>query len=123
MIRIPEGAEALENRVGAALGAWVRIDDHVVAVLPGVPTEMQTMAEQEVLPRIEPGPRRTVEELVVHGDEADWYALLTRLGGEHPDVRIGSYPSQDSDRIVFRVTGSEHEVQRVIDALKLARTR
>ena len=49
---LPEGAEALANRVGTAPGVWMKIGDTWVGALPGVPYEMKIMFEEQVLPRL-----------------------------------------------------------------------
>jgi nicotinamide-nucleotide amidase len=52
MAEIPDGAEALRNDVGAAPGCVVRWSRASVVVLPGVPSEMRTMFERQVAPRL-----------------------------------------------------------------------
>jgi nicotinamide-nucleotide amidase len=49
---IPEGAEALSNPVGTAPGVWMKLQRAVVAAMPGVPSEMKTMFETQVRPRL-----------------------------------------------------------------------
>lgn len=49
---LPAGAEALPNPVGTAPGIWMRLGSAWVAALPGVPSEMQLLYEQEVRPRL-----------------------------------------------------------------------
>lgn len=48
----PEGAEQLPNRKGVALGLAMRHGDSLLFALPGVPVEMTTMLDEEVLPRL-----------------------------------------------------------------------
>ena len=56
--RVPEGAEALVNRQGAAPGLWIEIPDwkgageRTLVLLPGPPRELRPMFETEVLPRL-----------------------------------------------------------------------
>ena len=52
MADLPEGAEALPNDVGLALGVAMRHNDAWVFVLPGVPSEMQAMLDTYVVPRL-----------------------------------------------------------------------
>jgi nicotinamide-nucleotide amidase len=49
---IPEGAEAIENHLGTAPGILARMQDKLLAALPGVPSEMKQMFENSVLPRL-----------------------------------------------------------------------
>lgn len=48
----PEGAEPIPNRVGTAPGIWMRLDRAAVACLPGVPSEMRIMFDEQVIPRL-----------------------------------------------------------------------
>src|SRR5271165_3883038 len=50
---LPAGAEAIVNRAGTAPGIWMRIGDTVVVAMPGVPSEMYVMYQEQVLPRLE----------------------------------------------------------------------
>jgi nicotinamide-nucleotide amidase len=49
---LPPGARPLANPVGTAPGFALRIGRAVVFALPGVPSEMQAMVEQHVLPEL-----------------------------------------------------------------------
>jgi nicotinamide-nucleotide amidase len=48
----PAGAEILDNPVGTAPGIWMTIGSCHVAAMPGVPSEMFRMYEQQVKPRL-----------------------------------------------------------------------
>jgi len=48
----PRGAEALFNECGTAPGVWMTIRRAIVAAMPGVPTEMHVMFEEQVVPRL-----------------------------------------------------------------------
>jgi nicotinamide-nucleotide amidase len=49
----PAGAEPIPNPHGTAPGVWMKIDGAVVAAMPGVPSEMFAMFEQQVRPHLE----------------------------------------------------------------------
>jgi nicotinamide-nucleotide amidase len=49
---IPQGAEVLPNRVGTAPGIWMTVGKAIVACLPGVPSEMRIMFDEQVVPRL-----------------------------------------------------------------------
>lgn len=49
---IPAGAEPLENPLGTAPGIIARQDGKIIAVMPGVPSEMKRMFEESVLPQL-----------------------------------------------------------------------
>ena len=50
----PEGAEPLPNARGTAPGVWMCFGDKVFIALPGVPSEMRGLFEDEVRPRLLP---------------------------------------------------------------------
>ena len=49
---IPAGAESLPNPVGTAPGVWMTFGPKVFAAMPGVPSEMKRMYEEQVRPRL-----------------------------------------------------------------------
>lgn len=51
--QVPEGFELLENPVGTAPGLWHAEVGRMIAVLPGIPQEMQAIAEASLLPRLQ----------------------------------------------------------------------
>jgi nicotinamide-nucleotide amidase len=50
-LRVPS-AEALPNPIGSAPGWWVDRDGSVVVLIPGVPSEMRRMWDEQVVPRL-----------------------------------------------------------------------
>ena len=58
-----EGSEILPNTKGTAVGTWVDHDRGAIISLPGVPYEMKSIMQEEVLPRIRS--RYDVEPLFV----------------------------------------------------------
>jgi nicotinamide-nucleotide amidase len=48
----PAGSVPLPNPVGTAPGIWMKLGNAVVAAMPGVPTEMFKMYDEQVLPRL-----------------------------------------------------------------------
>ena len=50
---VPRGAEPLPNPIGTAPGIWMRIGRATVACLPGVPSEMKRMFQEQVVPRLQ----------------------------------------------------------------------
>jgi nicotinamide-nucleotide amidase len=49
---LPAGAETIPNDRGTAPGIWMRLGDAWVAAMPGVPSEMFAMFENQVRPRL-----------------------------------------------------------------------
>ena len=52
MADLPEGAEGMANANGAALGVALEYEGKWLFAVPGVPVEMMSMVEAEVLPRL-----------------------------------------------------------------------
>lgn len=48
----PAGAEPIPNNYGTAPGVWMRFGEKVFVALPGVPSEMTRMFEEQVKPRL-----------------------------------------------------------------------
>ncbi|MCX7666357.1 MAG: competence/damage-inducible protein A [Gemmataceae bacterium] len=48
----PQGSEMVFNAVGTAPGIWMKIGDCYLAALPGVPSEMYLMFQNEIVPRL-----------------------------------------------------------------------
>jgi nicotinamide-nucleotide amidase len=49
---VPEGATVIANPRGSAPGLWIEASGHIVILLPGVPSELRAMFDQEVRPRL-----------------------------------------------------------------------
>lgn len=49
---LPRGAEAIPNAAGTAPGVWMTIGRSTVVAMPGVPSEMFRMYEEQVQPRL-----------------------------------------------------------------------
>jgi nicotinamide-nucleotide amidase len=104
-LRVPS-AEALPNPVGSAPGWWVDRDGSVVVLMPGVPSEMRRMWEEQVVPRLgsrfdlRPVHARTVKTFGI-GESA-----LAEMVGELLDtpadgVQAGIYAHDDGVHLRF----------------------
>jgi nicotinamide-nucleotide amidase len=49
---VPEGATVIPNPRGSAPGLWIEASGHILILLPGVPSELRAMFDQEVRPRL-----------------------------------------------------------------------
>lgn len=49
---VPEIAEIISNEYGTAPGMWIEEEKQIFIILPGVPSEMQPMVENFVVPRL-----------------------------------------------------------------------
>jgi molybdenum cofactor synthesis domain-containing protein len=101
MATLPEGSEVINNVVGAASGFIVEN----IAVMPGVPAEMEYMMEK-LLERY--GRSDYFEErLEVGGYEDRIMKKLNTVVDEFKDVEIGSYPK--SGYIIIKFSGKDKE--------------
>jgi nicotinamide-nucleotide amidase len=114
---IPLGAEALPNRVGTAPGLWMTIGRAVVGCMPGVPSEMHIMFDEQVIPRLRA--LGAITRVIVHhkinlfgkGEsdiEADALDLTAR--GRTPEVGITAHDATISFRIAAE--GSDEAAAR-----------
>lgn len=101
MATIPEGAEVVNNVVGAAPGFMV---DNI-SVMPGVPEEMKYILDK-FLPQY--GSHNYFEDrLMVKGYEDKIMEKLNSVVDEFQDVEVGSYPKPGY--IVIKFSGKEKD--------------
>ena len=103
---VPAGAEPLENSLGTAPGIAARVGKALVFVVPGVPSEMRRMFENQVSPRLPRGEGTTVYR-VIHSfgrGESDVASLIADLmeRGREPAVGTTVAAGMVSVRIVSR---------------------
>jgi nicotinamide-nucleotide amidase len=120
MCKLPEGAEAMPNDLGTALGAIVTAGRKPTSLftLPGVPREFYRMFDQSVRPRLAPGVPIHTEDLVLYTEESRLFPLLESLEKEFHDVVLGSYPERG--RIRIRATGEAGRARELIGRMRAA---
>lgn len=97
----PEGSEVIDNDVGVAPGYVVEN----VAVMPGVPAEMEDVFEK-ILPKF--GEREYYETtLRIEGYEEKILNQLNKVVKEFDDVQIGSYPKPGY--VIIKFSGKDKE--------------
>jgi nicotinamide-nucleotide amidase len=110
-LRAPS-AEALRNPIGSAPGWWVDRDGCVTVLMPGVPSEMRRMWEEQVMPRL--GERFALRP--VHSREVKTFGVgesaLAELVGEllvspGEGVQAGIYAHDDGVHLRFWTRGDE----------------
>jgi nicotinamide-nucleotide amidase len=127
---LPEGAEALLNRVGTAPGIWLRWDRRFFACLPGVPHEMRIMFNETVVPRLRELGAGT--SFIVHrviplfgkGEaEIESMALDLTARGRDPEVGITAHDGTISFRVSTRGTNEAEALARLEPSLAMIRER
>ena len=106
---LPEGAEALPNRVGTAPGVWMNVGGAFVACLPGVPLEMKIMFDEQVVARLNAlglvefvRVQRKINLFGRGESEIEAEALDLTARGRNPEVGITAHEAT----ISFRVSAS-----------------
>ena len=108
-MRVPS-AETLVNPIGSAPGWWVERDGVVVILMPGVPSEMRLMFEEQVRPRLAsrfslpPLATRSVKAFGI-GESAMAERLGDLLTSPPPGVDAGIYARDDGVHARFSTRG------------------
>ena len=129
MAHVPQGAELLDNPVGAAPAVLLQTPHGVIFALPGVPKEMHAIFEGEVLPRLREilGSGVYLEEGVASGvgDESVLGGVVDRVMKRIPGVYLKSKPTRfekgvDLEVVITAAGPEEGEVRtRIQEAKKL----
>ncbi|HEV2461350.1 MAG TPA: competence/damage-inducible protein A [Ktedonobacterales bacterium] len=111
----------LPNPVGTAPGWWAERDGKIVVAMPGVPSEMRRMWENEVLPRLRP---RTGAVLVTRnlrvaglGESTVEERLQPLLRSDNPTVATYAKADAVDVRITAKAT-SEDEARAAVAAIE-----
>ena len=107
MAMLPRGGKPLKNDVGSAPGVLLRYGKTRIVCLPGVPSELKNIFENEVEPFIRKGLKRVyrVERwFEVKGiAESTLAPKLEILRLRNPNVYIKSHPRMEEGKSVIRV--------------------
>ncbi|APW63037.1 competence/damage-inducible protein A [Paludisphaera borealis] len=102
----PEGADPLPNAIGTAPGIWMGLGRATFACMPGVPSEMRLMFQEQVIPRLRL--RHWIERIIVHRkislfgrgeSDIEAEALDLTARGHVPEVGITVHDATISFRI------------------------
>ena len=108
-LRVP-AAEALANPIGSAPGWWVDRDGVVTVLMPGVPSEMRRMWDEQVVPRISarfalrPVHVRTVKTFGI-GESALAELVSDLLNAPGEGIEAGIYAHDDGVHLRFSTRG------------------
>lgn len=119
----PQGSEPLENPIGTAPGIWLRVpranrEPASIAAMPGVPSELQRMYLEQVVPRLPPATQIIVRAKInCFGlGESHTEELLGELTARGRDPEIGITASEATIALRIVAQGSSPEdCQRKID--------
>jgi nicotinamide-nucleotide amidase len=114
-------AQPLPNPIGSAPGWWVERDGVVIALLPGVPSEMRLMWTEEVRPRLverfrlPPLAMRTVKAFGI-GESAMAERLGDLLTAPPAGVDAGIYARDDGVHVRFSTPGDPAALEPLVRA-------
>jgi molybdenum cofactor synthesis domain-containing protein len=99
MANLPEGAKPLPNPVGTAPGVLIRVRGTFVIALPGVPSEMEAIFEESVVPMLKKEAGELVfSETSIYVDdimESTLAPLVEKVMHDAPNVYIKSHPREE----------------------------
>jgi nicotinamide-nucleotide amidase len=112
MADVPEGAEALPNENGFALGVAMQLTDVWVFLLPGVPAEMELMLREHVVPRLRAlSGGETLRSTLVHtrgaGESEVAHRLDALFASENPSIAFRITPDEVLVRITAKAPSAE----------------
>jgi nicotinamide-nucleotide amidase len=106
---VPGGAEILDNPVGQAPGFLFARKGRLCFVLPGVPSEMERMLLDSVIPRILKTEGKMESDCLVLRTigipESDLFQKLEDMPARFPDIRLGFFPDATGVKVRLLVFG------------------
>ncbi len=124
MARVLPGAEVLPNPRGTAPGVLVERDGSIIALLPGVPWEMEAMLERYVLPVLEErnaGRRRLSRTLILSGViESEVESRVRRLYERFGRENITILASMGIVRLILNAAGTPEEAEARLSRMEVA---
>ena len=109
---LPQGATALENRLGTAPGVWLEAGDKVYAATPGVPREMKALVTEQIIPRLlgrfsaKPAKRLTIQTAGM--GETELSSAIADIAAVLPaNVKLAYLPSLGTVRLRINVEGDD----------------
>jgi len=120
MARLPEKAEPLPNPIGTAPAVVIDFNGTSLLALPGVPSEMETIFEQSIVPMLkkEAGNAAFFEASVFVDDimESTLAPLIDQTMRENAFIYIKSHPKSEEDtphiELHFSTTAKEPKAAR-----------
>jgi nicotinamide-nucleotide amidase len=121
---VPDNCSVLFNNMGTAPGMWFEQHDKVIISMPGVPYEMMSIMEDEVIPRFR---QRYTSDALIHrtiitAGEGESYIAnkIEDLENALPDhIKLAYLPGYGS--VKLRLTGRGNDELRLIKEVELRR--
>ncbi|WP_412067853.1 competence/damage-inducible protein A [Rubrivirga sp. IMCC43871] len=112
MAEVPAGFDALPNPTGSAPGLWGEGEGRMVAVMPGVPHEMEAIANGAVLPRLverQDGVVLSRTLLTVGKGESDLSEMIDAAAALPDAVKLAYLPSTGHVRVRLTARGPSRD--------------
>ncbi len=110
---LPEGAEIIENSIGSAPGIKFKHKEAIFFFLPGVPSEMQKMIQDEVLPYLEKiYPYKVSNQKIIRTtgiSESEISSHIEGLIEQFSEIKIGYLPQVSGVQIKLKVNKTSEE--------------
>ncbi len=107
---LPQGATAIENRVGTAPAFHIEAGSGIVVCLPGVPAELQVLLEEDVLPLLKNRLKlqAVIKRTVLHTAGVGESAIDSRIQDlemlENPTVGLSAHPGSVDIRLTAKAS-------------------
>lgn len=124
---VPSCCTALRNKIGTAPGIWFQKNNTIFVSMPGVPSEMRKLIEDEIIPRLlKRSPLHVYHKTVLTTgfSESAMAQMLEPLEEAMPaSIKLAYLPSPGQIRLRFSTKGTnkivlEETVEAQIDKLK-----
>jgi nicotinamide-nucleotide amidase len=120
MATLPEGAEPLPNPVGTAPGVIMMIEEASLIAVPGVPSEMEAIFEESVIPLLKKAAGKVAFfETSIYADnimESSLAPLIDKTMRDSPYVYIKSHPKGEEEKphieLHFSTTAKDSRVAK-----------
>ncbi|MDH7557483.1 MAG: nicotinamide mononucleotide deamidase-related protein [Candidatus Bathyarchaeota archaeon] len=120
MAKLPKDAEPLRNPVGTAPGVIIQTDETFLIALPGVPSEMEAIFDESIVPLLKKAAEGIVFfETSIYADkimESTLAPLIDQTMRDNPYVYIKSHPKGEEEKphieIHFSTTARESKTAK-----------
>ena len=123
---LPDKSVVLRNNVGGAPGCYFKYNDIDFYCLPGVPTEMKDIFENQILSNLKEKTKIEIYEekfRIFNCVESELAPYINKIKTDYPNLYIKTHPAyKDKKGIVIHISGTgdngKEEVESVIKKIK-----
>ncbi|MCP4582955.1 MAG: competence/damage-inducible protein A [candidate division Zixibacteria bacterium] len=122
---LPQGAKFLENRIGSALGIVIEEHGKTLVAMPGVPTEMRLMVDEQLIPMLK---KKTPDQVIIHRKlrtigivESAIFEKVKSIVEDKSKIDIAFLPSFRG--VDIRLTAKSDDEKKAREAIEVIETR